>query len=72
MVQSRYALNDVTVTKASILRVESILGPDVLSIGFKHNLGIYSDLNNDEIYYWFQDMTLDPPTFPVTRNNKSV
>ena len=26
----------------------------------------------NERYYWFQDMTLDPPTFPATRNNKLV
>ena len=65
-------LKDVTVTKASISRVISKLEPDISNLDFKHILGIYSGLNMKQRYYWFQGMTIDPPTFPATRNNKLV
>ena len=68
----RYILKDVTLTKASISRVISKVEPDVMNLNFKHNSGIYSGINRQERYYWFQDAKNDPPMFPATINNKLV
>ena len=70
--QARYVLKEVSLTKASISRVVSKLEPDISNLDFVHSSGIYSGLNTNERYYWFQGNHLDPPTFPAIRNNNLV
>ena len=41
-------------------------------LSYRNETGVYSEYFRKQRYLWIQDPKLDPPTFPVTRNNKQV
>ena len=62
----------VKVSKMTISRAMGKIDPGIDTHNCKHPSGIYRMQSYNEKYYFMQEPSLDPPTFPPTRNNKAV
>ena len=70
-ISTRYTLDDLVVSKATISQHLGKIEPDIDNCAYKHTSGIFRRLKAREVYYFFQDPLKDPPNFPPFKDKSA-
>ena len=65
--QTRYTLEHCNTSLSYVSKAMSKLEPDIENRSSVHASGIYKGKHSKQLYFFFQNGILDPPTFPDTK-----